>query len=68
MQEALDSRVNARSWVVTPEDLPKARKEVKREAYNILESIRGQLKSIRTCLKLKMDLIMTWYTVRELTL
>ena len=25
-QETLDSRVNARNWVVTPEDLPKARR------------------------------------------
>lgn len=34
VQETLDSRVNARSWVITPEDLPKVRQLEKEEAFN----------------------------------
>ena len=35
VQETLDSRVNARNWVVTPEDLPKVRQVEKEEPFNL---------------------------------
>ncbi|CAJ1347169.1 unnamed protein product [Effrenium voratum] len=39
VQETLDSRVNARNWVVTPEDLPTVSTLQKEEPFNLKEAL-----------------------------